>query len=783
MKQKEEALQALSEDEFRDRLIRPLFLKKGFKHGEEMCGSDEEGKDCYFTIIDQMGVEMVYAVQTKSGNLNMASNASKNLENAVTQMRMLMKTNVVDLKTKQKRKPNVGVLCASGKINQAARRHIQESVSETNIRFMDIDEIITDIDTLFPEFWLGVSANRNPYLISLHEDLSSAKDELSLVNILADLDVESPITEEGYANLRLSRTFMKVEKSHGKISQKPQFEEITGIDLLKRRKELLLVKGEGGFGKSTLLRRIAEIISQRTIAGYSELIPVLMRAKMVAGRSNSLAGYAFEATQRINRTVNAPGFSSVDLTDGNVIILIDALDELADDEQKATFTKMLKSFHESYPKCKIILTSRDNAFLRKCSFLATFEEWNVLPLELREAQKLIKLAAAKKVIPVERTAEVLRQLDKIHGIEINPLLVTILSATADVQRRDIPANITELFSKFVEIMLGRWDSKKGFSQQFESPLKHRLLADLALKMHSDRSTSISCIECENFLRGRLELLTDSSEKVEVLLDEIVNRSGLLRIAEAGIEFRHLLLQEYFAGSAIRKVSEIAPVLGEEWWRRVVVFYFGSNPDDGEGLLTAAVESELSSPEARFCAAVTIGLASQACYFVEIPARVDVLAWVCDALAKNMESSNGRTRFPLHDFLFGYLMGKDAMGSEIVKRLNERFSEGAEANEIKIFWVVAGLIEIGAVEAAWKTIKSRAIQDPKLLTALYLGLFTRSRVRFTDKETKKICDTACEYLDPFVASYRRELLKEFKTIVLEVRSGRLVEREEDEYDIS
>jgi hypothetical protein len=79
MKQKEQAIEALTEDQFRDRSIRPLFLKKDFTHGEEMCGSDEQGKDCYFTIVDQMGVEMIYAVQTKAGNLNMVSIASKAL--------------------------------------------------------------------------------------------------------------------------------------------------------------------------------------------------------------------------------------------------------------------------------------------------------------------------------------------------------------------------------------------------------------------------------------------------------------------------------------------------------------------------------------------------------------------------------------------------------------------------------------------------------------------------------------------------------------------------------
>jgi hypothetical protein len=81
---KQELLKQLSEDQFRDVLVRPLFLRKGFKHGAELCGPAEAGKDCYFTQQDPFGCEIIYAVQTKVGNLNLGRKPAQNLHEAVT---------------------------------------------------------------------------------------------------------------------------------------------------------------------------------------------------------------------------------------------------------------------------------------------------------------------------------------------------------------------------------------------------------------------------------------------------------------------------------------------------------------------------------------------------------------------------------------------------------------------------------------------------------------------------------------------------------------------------
>lgn len=121
---KERFLLSLSEDEFRDRVVRPLFLRQGLKDGRDLCGPTERGKDALFIAQSPLGVSEIYVVQTKRGNVNLSRKASENLVQASVQLRTALATRVTLLATKQRKLPDKALLVASGKINDGAREHI-----------------------------------------------------------------------------------------------------------------------------------------------------------------------------------------------------------------------------------------------------------------------------------------------------------------------------------------------------------------------------------------------------------------------------------------------------------------------------------------------------------------------------------------------------------------------------------------------------------------------------------------------------------------------------------
>ena len=129
-------LKRLSEDDFRDTVVRPLFHRLGYGDGRDLCGPTEYGKDALFSEVDNLRHTNIIAVQTKKGNLNLSRKVSQNVVESITQLKTSIHTTIPELRTKRKLLPTKVILCASGKINDAAKNHIIEKVSDPRISFL-----------------------------------------------------------------------------------------------------------------------------------------------------------------------------------------------------------------------------------------------------------------------------------------------------------------------------------------------------------------------------------------------------------------------------------------------------------------------------------------------------------------------------------------------------------------------------------------------------------------------------------------------------------------------
>jgi predicted NACHT family NTPase len=242
----------------------------------------------------------------------------------------------------------------------------------------------------------------------------------------------------------------------------------------------------------------------------------------------------------------------------------------------------IREFHAAFARCRVILTSRDYSYARRLPEELPFLRYNINPINIQQTEKIVVRLSRGKALRPEQAQEMLRRLDNIHGMELNPLLVTVFVATSDYSRQDIPANITELFKKFTEMMLGRWDSSKGLAQQYHAPLKDFLLCRVAFHMHEARVTTWPLRRCRETIER--ELVDRGHEAdVSVLLEEILNRSGLLVVQDEEIRFRHLLIQEFFAGRGIPDAEFLHSVIDDPWWTKAVVFYFGEDPENHKDL--------------------------------------------------------------------------------------------------------------------------------------------------------------------------------------------------------
>lgn len=780
---KESYLKNLSEDDFRDQVVRPVFTRIGYNDGRDLCGPTEKGKDAVFGEKNKLGQCEYIAVQTKRGNLNLSSKATQNIISAISQLETALKTPIPLIKEKKQVYPSKVILCASGKINEAARIHITSQIQDTRIHFLDSDDLIPLVDQHYPEFWLGIEAELLPYLRALQRLIEGDAPDPNSPHIASTI-LSGAAGDQTYVELNLYNTKVVQKKIHGKLYKTHEIDEFPLQDIFKKNKTLILLLGEAGFGKSTALYRLAYISTKNAIQTSEDYrIPVIIRAPEFASQTErSIIEYADYASRNLANTDKACILPR-DLEDGRIILLIDAIDEIPNTQDRIKLVNELKDTHKRFPKSLIIATSRPYQNVLSMKELESFFRVNIHPISLRQAERMITQVQKKKSLVATDSKELLRRLDEVHGIELSPLLVTVFAATTDLSRKDIPANITELFKKFTETMLGRWDEEKGLSQQYHAPLKDFLLQKLAYRLHREGATSTSLSKIKETITDELAKRGHSAD-IDSITYELMYRSGLFRILGEKVEFRHHLLQEFFAGRGISDTRQINELIFDEWWSRSIVFYFGENPSEISRLTDIATSISATSAEALLQSARTIGLSLQACYLSSVNDKIDLWKWVVNALAESekvvldefSKLSNSKDT-PITDFILYYLSGRDGVALANLPDQFDTLKEWASTDrqlsrdrpdDSLSFWLVAALIEIGRLDLAQEIIESKTLTTENYLLACHLGSFLAKEVRATEENQIKHAEKITNILDNKIFHLKQKLLDEFGSQLLEVR---------------
>lgn len=781
---KERFLLTLSEDDFRDQVVRPLLLRQGLKDGRDMCGPFEKGKDAIFIHHDLLGMTDIYAVQTKKGSLNMSGKQTENVVTAITQLRTALQTKIPLLASKTKVLPSKVFLCTSGKINDSARSHIVDEIKDPRLVFLDADELVPRIDEVMPEVWLGIDVDQLPYLRAIKALVEDPDADQIMADLVPDTSIKDAATDAMFVPLRLHRTALKPKKIKGTVELVPKFEDLPVTGVLSRRERLILIIGGAGSGKSTSVKRLAYVLAVRALQSGSNIrIPILLRASEIWDQhERTLLDISVAAVSRLVHQASQTSFTADDLSAGRVVVLIDAFDEVSNDDARVEILRKAREFHDAYPKCQVIVTTRDYSFIETMDGIDYFTKFRLFPIDYKQAQQIIVRFEKKQSLPAEQGKEILRRLQEIHGMELNPLLVTVFAATSDYSRRDIPANITELFKKYTEWMLGRWNSAKKLGQQYHGPLKDFLLKKIAFEVHRRRETSLSLDEFEYLLETELASRGLKAD-IPQMSDEILNKSGLFRTFGGRVEFRHHLLQEFFAGRGIPDVAFLESVISEDWWQRAIVFYFGERPGDSAAFYRVMKACESRRIIELYSAAVTTGLALQACYLMHTDDKAKILPWVIDGLAKAkelfMKIVDQENKHPLTRFAAYYLLSRDSVACNVI---TERWKEiehsvldsvtERDERDLRKFWMLVAKMEVGDTQDVQDELSHFKPQDPRLLLAIHLGAFLIQHYRVSDKKQKKAAASICDQLGDTVRQLRQQLLKEFRSELLEIQKGEI-----------
>ncbi len=780
-------LAGFTESEFRDKVVRPLYEQQGYTFVRDTCGPEEEGKDCIFTQKVAFDEVEITAVQTKRGDISMGSDPGKSVQTLLTQVNMAFTADICLPGTKVKRAPEHVHVCISGKISGRARSYIIDHAEAATVRVYDASDLIPHIDRMSPEFWLGIDPNRFPYLRALQKRLRERKDAIFLTELGSGTgDEVAPIDDDGYIQVFASHSTKKVSTKRRLHKIESELEDIPAEKILQQQSRRILLLGDGGSGKTIALRRAACVCIEQLISkGDGAPIPVLLDARAIAAADDGLLDLITAEAYAVTNSSD-PAFDMETLARGDVAVLIDGLDEVTKDGRRIVAEKIRGLLHR-YPDCRVVIASREYKDVVSDPNLLDFERYRIVPVRLKHVEKVVQLCAKRRAVEPQLAREVLRRLKEVHGLSLTPMLVTVFLASNEFSKQDLPPNITEIFSKFTEYMLGRWDQTKGLKQQYQAPIKDLLLCQLAFDIHAKGQTSAPLADFERLLANELKA-RDLDIDSDSIFDEVVHRSGLLVVDGATVRFRHHLLQEFFAGRGVPDAAFFADHLHDPWWRVPIVFHFGSRPKAYNDLRELYVKLKHTDAELRFESAITVGLAAQACYWAKAGEKVEALGWVVETLARCDQAFAGSLlppaigEKPALAFLVTYLMGRDAVGGGAIGRVAEHVRQADDVDqehERQMFWCIVGLLEAGEIKHAVSLIEEFNPQDERLLLCIDFGVNFYLHVRGPTEVEKKLLKRAAGRLDKAIGPLRSATVHETKSLIVEMRQGKLAQVDTDE----
>jgi hypothetical protein len=359
----------------------------------------------------------------------------------------------------------------------------------------------------------------------------------------------------------------------------------------------VLLLGGPGSGKTTALRELVQKcrregpVALHLSSGY---VPVFARLRRF--RAEDLTAPLSVFIQRELREVSGGALNDATLTalcgHGQILLLLDGLDEIADDSLRAELcgylTMQLKR-NENH-RLRVVVSSRlaghDGVRVRLDD---SFAHWELRPLDAKQVGDLVHrwFAEASKCLPRFSLDEARRQAEtlvkaladpsfgqRLQVMFSTPLLLTLLCVVVQ-QGREMPRNRAAFYEECLRVLLSRWRAAKGLPPLLDVDTALALLRPLAYELHrAGRREDVSEDDLVEHLYRRLTELGRGAESPLRVLEWLHRDAGVISsFAPGQYGFFHLGIQEYLAALHIAGGNEslldaLASDFDEKWWHEV-----------------------------------------------------------------------------------------------------------------------------------------------------------------------------------------------------------------------
>ena len=344
-----------------------------------------------------------------------------------------------------------------------------------------------------------------------------------------------------------------------------------------------------GLGKSTMLKKLAldyyrEALTQTAslgtnIAPEALRIPILVSATEMSQHDTTesfLENYLPPPDVRESFSV--------------VCLLVDALDEVPQEEQMATL-----AFAHGVAKglnCAMVVSARPVHVVRALADESSLRlpVVQLLPFQYSQAMQLIdRIVRDPEIIDILR--EGIANLQS--HMALSPLSVSLLLDIAEAER-EVPGTIGEIFDQYMDIALGRYDKERGIEVVFQFVVKKRLLSELAwFEFFKKERLKIEEEDFDRFLESYFEARSFSRDRISRMKADI-DRSGIIRFSD-GVYFAHRAFLDFFValyvndhGNEFDDIEKwLAEIYFSDKWSDVCFYVFAQKRELFSDFLTEA----------------------------------------------------------------------------------------------------------------------------------------------------------------------------------------------------
>lgn len=454
-------------------------------------------------------------------------------------------------------------IVTSQNIAQNAKEKINFDYPDKKIKFIDDQKLIKLIDRHLDNYWYDINLKVSTYLNDLRIRAEEEDRSYSLVpglqgNLYIEQDLVRVINEGyDYKEKRKKKVFEKVDI----------YREIAD-------KRFILIEGQMGAGKSKLLRHLAIHYSNPDVYLETKIVPIFIQYKLL------IEGQLFSVNNIIHNVINNKILSLNGIN--GYVILIDGFDEVNN------------SIDENVENLKLLLES--HKIDRTCSVIVATRHINILSSQIIDGKHLARVElsslSAKKMFEflrklcnalniADRLFEDITKSPLMQQLPQSPIAAILLAKLIENNSKDLPSNMPELYQKYLELALGRWDIDKGLESQKEYDVALAITMEIAEYIFENNVDEISCdilLEKINAYLSPRNLNVESRRITNILLE----RSGVLikdHDSET-IRFTHRTFAEYFY--ALLKTQTNSLIVDSKifsvYWMNVYYFYIGIKRD-------------------------------------------------------------------------------------------------------------------------------------------------------------------------------------------------------------